>query len=623
MSSKPTNTCETHKKKYVGYCESCNTDICLLCTSKHENHELLQYNEIQPSDKRVEELKQKFIEYKKQNKLLKEKLKLWVDKVNYYTHKIQGIFDNNEKVYDNILSNYDINNLKYSDIDNINEVLKKGLILGYKNINLDCFSTDDKILEKSEIIVKAIKEMHIEDIFFSLKEQKNNLENLNILKNEEKVKNKKENEDKNNKKEDGEKKVKKVVKKKKSSATKKINTKDKEENKKEIETDKELIKKKYEDFKEINLKSKLFDTDYLINLDKSKSENLNTESLSSLYRTINNGREVNHINLITNNNTNYIITTGFCYINIFDLKGELQRSLKIHDGDITYMIQMKNGDLLTCCVDGTMKIIRLSKNEGFTVIQTIDTTKIKNEKKNGFFSNNQLYVLLQIKLNQNIITVHGRNLLFYRQTNENKDIYELNQILYIDENKKDNDYDIIFKNKNISSLIEINNDNFVGLNNNTILFFELENKENNKYIFKSEIKDICGSGGPNNILYFNDKILIGGGEIIFIVDTVEKKILNQIKINCCSINCININKNNDTLFIGYETKKNEYEISENKIISKENKIEIEEKKLIKNAHVGSISNIISIEDIENKDDKMNVKLKLVSGGHDKNLKYWV
>ena len=623
MSSKPTNICETHKKKYVGYCESCNTDICLLCTSKHENHELLQYNEIQPSDKRVEELKQKFIEYKKQNKLLKEKLKLWVDKVNYYTHKIQGIFDNNEKVYDNILSNYDINNLKYSDIDNINEVLKKGLILGYKNINLDCFSTDDKILEKSEIIMKAIKEMHIEDIFFSLKEQKNNLGNLNILKNEEKVKNKKENEDKNNKKEDGEKKVKKVVKKKKSNATKKINTKDKEENKKEIETDKELIKKKYEDFKEINLKSKLFDTDYLINLDKSKSENLNTESLLSLYRTINNGREVNHINLITNNNTNYIITTGFCYINIFDLKGELQRSLKIHDGDITYMIQMKNGDLLTCCVDGTMKIIRLSKNEGFTVIQTIDTTKIKNEKKNGFFSNNQLYVLLQIKLNQNIITVHGRNLLFYRQTNENKDIYELNQILYIDENKKDNDYDIIFKNKNISSLIEINNDNFVGLNNNTILFFELENKENNKYIFKSEIKDICGSGGPNNILYFNDKILIGGGEIIFIVDTVEKKILNQIKINCCSINCININKNNDTLFIGYETKKNEYEISENKIISKENIIEIEEKKIIKNAHVGSISNIIPIEDIENKDDKMNVKLKLVSGGHDKNLKYWV
>ena len=233
--------------------------------------------------------------------------------------------------------------------------------MGYKNIIFDCFSTDDKILEKSEIIVKAIKEMHIEDIFFSLKEQKNNLGNLNILKNEEKGKNKKENEDKNNKKEDGEKKVKKVVKKKKSNATKKINTKDKEENKKDIETDKELIKKKYEDFKEINLKSKLFDTDYLINLDKSKSENLNTESLSSLYRTINNGREVNHINLITNNNTNYIITTGFCYINIFDLKGELQRSLKIHDGDITYMLQMKNGDLLTCCVDGTMKITLIER----------------------------------------------------------------------------------------------------------------------------------------------------------------------------------------------------------------------------------------------------------------------
>ena len=65
MSSKPIYLCETHKKKFVGYCESCNINICLLCTSKHETHELLQYNEIQPTDKRVEELRHKFIDYKK------------------------------------------------------------------------------------------------------------------------------------------------------------------------------------------------------------------------------------------------------------------------------------------------------------------------------------------------------------------------------------------------------------------------------------------------------------------------------------------------------------------------------------------------------------------------------
>ena len=180
MSSKPVYLCEIHKKKYVGYCESCNINICLLCTSKHENHELLQYNEIQPSDKKVEELRQKFIEFKKQNIILKEKLNLWLEKINHYTTKIKEILDNNEKVYENILSNYDTNNLIYSEIDNMNELRKKGIILGYKNINLDLFSTDDKILEKSELIMKTIKEMQIEDIFYSIKEQKNMIGNTNI-----------------------------------------------------------------------------------------------------------------------------------------------------------------------------------------------------------------------------------------------------------------------------------------------------------------------------------------------------------------------------------------------------------------------------------------------------------
>ena len=181
MSSKPFYMCETHKKKYVGYCESCNSNICLLCTSKHAEHELLQYNEIQPTDKRVEELRKKFIVYKKNNKILKEKIKLWLEKITYYTNKIQDILDNNEKVYELILTNYDKNNLIYADIDNINEMLKKGLILGYKKINLDLFSTDDKILDASNTIMKAIKEMQIEDFFFTIKEQKNVLGTINTF----------------------------------------------------------------------------------------------------------------------------------------------------------------------------------------------------------------------------------------------------------------------------------------------------------------------------------------------------------------------------------------------------------------------------------------------------------
>ena len=101
------------------------------------------------------------------------------------------------------------------------------------------------------------------------------------------------------------------------------------------------------------------------------------------------------------------------------------------DSDITYLIQLKNGDLLTCCIDGTMKVIRLGKNEGYSVLQTIDTTKLEKENKNSIFSNSQLYVLLQIKSNENIVTVHGNNLLFFKQTKDNKDLYEFDYLLPI------------------------------------------------------------------------------------------------------------------------------------------------------------------------------------------------
>ena len=624
MSSKQVYLCETHKKKYVGYCETCRINICLLCTSKHETHDLLQYNEIQPSNKKVEELKQKFIEYKKQNNILKEKITLWLEKINYYINKIKEILEYNENLYENILSDYDTNNLIYSEIDNLNQLKKKGLTLGYKNVNLDLFSTDDKILEKSDLILKTIKEMQIEDIFFSIKEQKNILNVPNINDNMTKNKNnEKENEQKENEDKD-----KKEIKKKKSKIVKKVVKKEKsKENQNEQE--KELTMKKYEDFKEIDFKSKFFDDEYLINLDKSKTgqenieNNLISSDSSSLITSINNRREINYICLVKYENIKYIVTTGFCYINLFDLKGNLQKSIKIHDSDITYLIQMKNKDLLSCAIDGTMKIIRLGKNEGYTVIQIIDTTKEKVENSNPIFSN-KLMVLLQIKNNENIVTAYGGNLLFYKHEKDNKDTYELNYILSYFK-KKENTYDILFNNNSISSLLEINNDNFIGLNNNIAIFFEKDEKSGDKYIVKSEIKNICASGGPNNIVYFNNKVIISGGDNIYFIDTIEKKIIKEIKVNCYVINCVDINQKNDCIFIGYETKKYEYEIKEYTLINQENKIDIEEKRVIQKAHSSSISNIVALdleESEKENNENLNPKVNLVSGSHDKYLKYW-
>ena len=120
MSSENLYQCKLHNKKFVGYCESCNIDICLLCTAKHEKHELLQYNEIQPSTKKIEELKNNFIEYKKKNKILISRMQLWLEKINFYSKKIIEILENNEKLYESTFSNYEENNFIFTVIDNMN-----------------------------------------------------------------------------------------------------------------------------------------------------------------------------------------------------------------------------------------------------------------------------------------------------------------------------------------------------------------------------------------------------------------------------------------------------------------------------------------------------------------------
>ena len=611
MSSENLFHCKIHNKKYVGYCETCKFDICLLCTSQHEKHELLQYNEIQPSSKKVAELKEKFNEYKEQNKILISKMNLWLEKVNHYTNKIIEILENNEKIYESIFSNYDENNLVFKEIDNMNQIRKKGLILGYKNINLDLFGNEEKILEKSDLILKTIKEMQIEDIFFSIK-NRNNVLNVekheNINENEQK-----ELEDKSEKKSNKKKKIKKAKNQKKDNEN-------------------ELLRKKFEDYKEVNLKSNYFDDEYLINLESSKKSkedlkiDLNSENTESLNtRSIHNGREINNLSLIQNDLKKYIVTSGYCYINLFDLKGQLQRSIKLHDSDITNLIQLKNFDLVTSCIDGTMKITRLGKNEGYSVIQNIDTKQVKHENRNNIFSNNQLYVLTQIAPNEDLVTAHGDNLLFYSKSEKNNEIsYEFNQILPVNNEKKENDYDFILNNKNITSLLNMNNNNLIALNNNTIFFVE---KNNDKYIINHKIKDICSNGGPNNIsIYNNDIIIISGGNKIHFVNIKEKNIINEIKIDVCCINCINIKNSNNSLYIGSESKNNQFEIGIYDIINKENKYEINTTKVYKNVHVKSISNIIPInfEELEENKEDENIKIKLdfVSGSHDKYLKYW-
>ena len=133
----------------------------------------------------------------------------------------------------------------------------------------------------------------------------------------------------------------------KKKKSKKVKSKKNTHNK---DNEKEILMKKYEDFKEINLKSNYFDTEYLINLETSKKtkEELQNDikennSDSYLIKSIHNGREINNLSLIIFENKKYIVTSGYCYINIYDIKGQHQRTIKLHESDITNIIQLKKG----------------------------------------------------------------------------------------------------------------------------------------------------------------------------------------------------------------------------------------------------------------------------------------
>ena len=478
--------------------------------------------------------------------------------------------------------------------------------------------------------------MQIEDLFFEIKNKKNNLSNKfqNIPNNIQTKKEEKEQEQK--KSEDNEETKDSTKKKSKKAKSKKTNFKSKNEKNNE-NNEKELLMKKYEDFKEINLKSNYFDKDYLINLETKNDKNANNISDNSyLIKSIHNGKEINNISLITFENKKYIIASCYCFINIYDIKGQHQQSIKLHESDITNLIQLKDGNLLSSCIDGTMKYFKLKKNEGYIILQTIDTTKIKNENPNNIFSNNQLYVLLELNKKENIITAHGNNLLIYSKKQEKENyIYEYEQTLSINKEKKENDYDFIINNKNISSLIEINdNENninniqFIATNNSSVFFI---GKEKDNYIIKGELNNLCGNGGPNNILYYKNNIILAGGNIIYFIDIKEKKIINEIKFDCCGINCININfqKDNNLLFIGYENKNNQFIIGQYIINNnKSNEYNIEIKKEYKNTHIKRISNIIPVNFDENDKKNENIfnadfmKTEAISGSHDKYIKFW-
>ena len=104
-----------HIERYISYCNKCNKNLCLKCENDHINeNSLIYYKDIIPdlNETIIEEMKLKIEKFNKNIKDIIEKLNKTLNKIKAYY-----------KIFSNITNNYDIININYQILNNINEIL--------------------------------------------------------------------------------------------------------------------------------------------------------------------------------------------------------------------------------------------------------------------------------------------------------------------------------------------------------------------------------------------------------------------------------------------------------------------------------------------------------------------
>ena len=114
--------CNKHNKKYNSYCETCNNDICILCKKEHKEHTIISYDEIIPENIISEEEVKNIINSIK--KIINKKIEMIIERLNNVKNNLEIYFNLIEK----ILVNYNINNINYNILQNINDNFCDGRI---------------------------------------------------------------------------------------------------------------------------------------------------------------------------------------------------------------------------------------------------------------------------------------------------------------------------------------------------------------------------------------------------------------------------------------------------------------------------------------------------------------
>jgi len=160
--------CNIHNERYISYCNKCNKNLCLKCENEHKNeNSLIYYKDIMPdiNDTNEEEIKLKI-------KQFNNNIKYIIEKLNKTMNKIQAFY----KMYFNITKIYDLTNINYQILNNINEIL---------NYNNKIILNDIKeIIKEPDDYKKINKLIDLYNLIFNNK----NIMKYKIVKGEESIK---------------------------------------------------------------------------------------------------------------------------------------------------------------------------------------------------------------------------------------------------------------------------------------------------------------------------------------------------------------------------------------------------------------------------------------------------
>ena len=110
--------CSLHCSKVSCYCSYCKNNLCSECENEHKEHEIINYNDLISN-----------IEDSKNNELndTREKiyrLKLFINGFIYQLNNLNKNLDTYFEIYNNIISNYDLNKRNYELMKNVISVKK-------------------------------------------------------------------------------------------------------------------------------------------------------------------------------------------------------------------------------------------------------------------------------------------------------------------------------------------------------------------------------------------------------------------------------------------------------------------------------------------------------------------